>query len=123
VSEGPILEITVDGQTADEAFDALCALPQARLKTDHRARTLVEAARRRVEPAELRLTDDASIALLLDWIATNLESEEGLLDEDTPPHLARTVKAAVALLNDPLQPMPCIRKSASSFVFFDRRVD
>ena len=116
----PLIEVTVEGETADEAFDALLALPKTRLTSDETARKVVARAKVRVDPAELRIPEHASVDLLLDWIATNLESEEGLLDEDTPPHLAKAVKAAIALLNDPFQPMPCVRQSASSFVFFDR---
>jgi hypothetical protein len=74
----------------------------------------------RVDYNELKLPPHVAAQDLLDWVATNLESEEGLLDEDTPGHLSKAVSGAVALLNDPLLPMPCVRSSPSGFTFFDR---
>lgn len=84
------------------------------------ARQLALRAKERVEQNELKIPPHIGAQEFLDWVAFNLESEEGLLDEDTPANLRKAVSAAVNLLNDPLSPMPCVQAGPSAYVLFDR---
>lgn len=47
------------------------------------------------------------------WVGLNLESDEGVLDEETPEPLRKLVRRAVELINEPLYPGVCVRIGAS----------